>query len=51
MTNELLSFSFEAEQPQRLDKFLVSCLPELSRTRLQSLVRQGLVWVDGRCGV
>ena len=48
MTNELLSFSFEAEQPQRLDKFLVSCLPELSRTRLQSLVRQGLVWVDGR---
>jgi 23S rRNA pseudouridine1911/1915/1917 synthase len=38
---------FEDEQPQRLDKFLVASLPEFSRSRLQSLVKDGLVWVDG----
>jgi 23S rRNA pseudouridine1911/1915/1917 synthase len=40
---------FFAEQPnQRLDKFLVSCLPDFSRSRLQSLIQNGFVWVDGK---
>jgi 23S rRNA pseudouridine1911/1915/1917 synthase len=38
---------FEDEQPQRLDKFLVASLPEFSRSRLQGLVKDGLVLVDG----
>jgi len=32
---------------QRLDRFLVSHLPELSRTRIQSLVQDGFVQVSG----
>ena len=40
-------FIFEAEQPQRLDKFLVGCLPDFSRSRLQALIEEGLVTIDG----
>jgi 23S rRNA pseudouridine1911/1915/1917 synthase len=37
------------EQPaERLDKFLVSRLPEFSRSRLQGLIRDGYVNVNGR---
>jgi 23S rRNA pseudouridine1911/1915/1917 synthase len=32
---------------QRLDRFLASHLPEMSRTRIQALVEQGRVFVDG----
>jgi 23S rRNA pseudouridine1911/1915/1917 synthase len=40
---------FFTEQPnQRLDKFLVTCLPDFSRSRLQSLIQNGFVWVDGK---
>jgi len=42
-----LTFIFEQNQPERLDKFLVTCLPELSRTRIQSLIKDGLVTIDG----
>jgi 23S rRNA pseudouridine1911/1915/1917 synthase len=38
---------FEGEEPQRLDKFLVEKLPEYSRSRLQGLIKDGLVSVDG----
>lgn len=39
---------FEISQPEsRLDLALVAYIPELSRTRLQQLIRQGLVTVDG----
>jgi 23S rRNA pseudouridine1911/1915/1917 synthase len=31
-----------------LDKFLVECLPDLSRSRIQSLIRNGLVLVNGQ---
>jgi len=41
------AFIYEDEQPQRLDKFLVSCLPEFSRSRLQSLISEGFVLVNG----
>jgi 23S rRNA pseudouridine1911/1915/1917 synthase len=39
---------FHASAPGgRLDHFLVECLPEHSRNRLQQLIRQGNVTVDG----
>lgn len=38
---------FTGQPAERLDKFLVSRLPDLSRTRLQSLIKAGLVLVDG----
>lgn len=41
------AFIYEDKQPQRLDKFLVSCLPEFSRSRLQSLISEGYVHVNG----
>jgi len=42
-----LQFLFEDEQPQRLDKFLATGLPELSRSRIQNLIKDGLVTVGG----
>ena len=47
MNDRLVVLSFEQEQPQRLDKFLVANLPEFSRSRLQGLIKDGLVQVDG----
>jgi 23S rRNA pseudouridine1911/1915/1917 synthase len=42
-----LQFQFDSTDSTRLDKFLVSCLPEFSRTRLQGLIRDGFIRVDG----
>lgn len=47
MNERMLTFHFLGESAQRLDKFLVTCLPEFSRTRLQNLIGEGLVQVDG----
>jgi 23S rRNA pseudouridine1911/1915/1917 synthase len=44
---QIFTFTFEDEQNQRLDKFLVVCLPELSRSRIQALIKDGFVTVDG----
>ncbi|MDB6133541.1 MAG: pseudouridine synthase, RluA family [Verrucomicrobiales bacterium] len=33
---------------QRLDRFLCACLPELSRARLQALIKEGAALVNGR---
>ena len=43
---EWVTFVYQDEQPIRLDKYLVTCLPELSRTRIQSLIKDGHVTVD-----
>lgn len=43
-----VEFVFNEDQPERLDKYLVSRLPELSRSRIQALIRDGLVSVNGR---
>ena len=43
----LVVFRYDEEQSQRLDKFLVACLPEYSRSRLQAYIKKGLVTVDG----
>ena len=40
-------FLFEGGGSQRLDKFLVECLPELSWSRIQGLIVDGFVVVDG----
>jgi len=47
VSDRLDIFHFEEPKPQRLDKFLVARLSEFSRTRLQGLIKDGLVTVDG----
>lgn len=42
-----VTFIFDEQQAQRLDKFLVACLPEISRSRIQNLIKESLVTVDG----
>jgi 23S rRNA pseudouridine1911/1915/1917 synthase len=47
-SSEHLQLTVSAEQSgQRLDRFLVSQLPELSRTRIQALMDEGRVQVSG----
>jgi 23S rRNA pseudouridine1911/1915/1917 synthase len=41
------TFVFDQPGAQRLDKYLVTCLPDLSRSRIQSLIEDGFVTVDG----
>ncbi len=38
----------QAESGQRLDRFLPQHLPALSRTRIQTLIRDGIITVNGR---
>jgi 23S rRNA pseudouridine1911/1915/1917 synthase len=40
-------FDFQKNQEERLDHFLVERLPEFSRARLQGLIKDGMVAVDG----
>lgn len=40
-------FEFHKEKEERLDHFLVACLDEFSRSRLQELVKKGYVSVNG----
>src|SRR6266508_2732568 len=47
MSERVLEFSFEKNSGQRLDKFLVEQLPEFSRSRLQDLIAEGVVNVNG----
>ena len=39
--------TYEEESATRLDKYLVEQFPDMSRSRLQTLIRDGLVSVDG----
>ena len=48
MNERLLSFHFDKETPERLDKFLVGQLQEFSRSRIQGLIEDGLVEVNQR---
>lgn len=47
MNDRVVELTFDHVKPQRLDKFLVEQLPEFSRSRLQSLIKDGRVTVDG----
>ncbi len=43
-----MTFYYDKTDEQRLDHFLVEALPEYSRARLQGLIRDGNVQVDGK---
>jgi 23S rRNA pseudouridine1911/1915/1917 synthase len=46
MNERSVVFLYEEKTPNRLDRFLVNCLPEFSRARLQSLIKAGMVTVN-----
>jgi 23S rRNA pseudouridine1911/1915/1917 synthase len=48
VSEEQAVFHYNEPSPIRLDKFLVQNLPEFSRSRLQGLIKDGLVFVDGK---
>ena len=48
MADRIEFFRNTGESPVRLDKFLVNCLPEFSRARLQGLIADGFVLVDSQ---
>lgn len=48
MSDRVLHFHFDRETPERLDRFLVEQLQEFSRSRIQGLILDGFVDVDGR---
>jgi len=41
VTDRIEKFRYEGKKAERLDKFLVTCLPEFSRARLQGLIDDG----------
>jgi 23S rRNA pseudouridine1911/1915/1917 synthase len=43
----VVTLVFEQPQAQRLDHFLVEHLPDLSRSRIQALIKDGMVTVEG----
>ena len=47
MNERVLNFRFDRQTPERLDKFLVGLLQEFSRSRIQSLIADGFVEVNG----
>lgn len=47
MSERILNFRFENETPERLDKFLTGLLQEFSRSRIQGLIADGFVDVNG----
>jgi len=48
LSDQTIVFQFSEEGSIRLDKFLVSRLPEYSRSRLQALIERGSILVDGQ---
>jgi 23S rRNA pseudouridine1911/1915/1917 synthase len=46
MSDRVENFRYSGEQPERLDKFLVTSLPEFSRARLQGLIENGHVLIN-----
>lgn len=47
MSDRVLNFRFDQETPERLDRFLVGQLQEFSRSRIQGLIADGFVEVNG----
>ena len=47
MSDRFEAFVFEDPGKKRLDRFLTECLPEFSRSRIQGLIKDGFVDVDG----
>ncbi len=46
MSDRVERFVYSGGKAERLDKFLVTCLPEFSRARLQGLIEDGFVSVN-----
>ncbi len=51
MSDTCFRYEYLEKDSQRLDKYLVKCLPGMSRTRLQGLIRDGFVTIDGELAV
>jgi len=47
VNDRLVQLTYEQDESIRLDKFLVSHLPEYSRSRLQKFIKNGCVDIDG----
>ena len=47
MNDRVLDFRYDKKTPERLDKFLVEQLQEFSRSRIQGLIANGFVDVNG----
>ncbi len=47
MSSRVLVFQYKDVEEERLDRFLAASAPEYSRARLQALIKQELVLVDG----
>jgi 23S rRNA pseudouridine1911/1915/1917 synthase len=48
VSDRRLFLSFSESAPERLDKYLVNCLPDYSRSRLQGLIKDGFVKVNDK---
>ena len=48
MAEQILTLNYEEEGNERLDHFLTEELPDYSRSRLQSFIKEGRVRVDGK---
>src|SRR5258707_4686065 len=46
-SDQFLTFRFQQLEDERLDKFLVESMPDFSRARLQALIKEGFVDVNG----
>ena len=46
MSEYPIIFEYPYDEPQRLDKFLVACLPDFSRARLQQFIKAGHVLIN-----
>ena len=46
MSERIEKFEYAGDRPERIDKFLVSRLPEFSRARLQGLIEDGFVLIN-----
>ena len=46
MSEEVFTFRFQKPDEERLDHYLVECLPDLSRARLQALIKDGCVLIN-----
>jgi 23S rRNA pseudouridine1911/1915/1917 synthase len=47
LIEQVINITYEEQTASRLDKFLVTCMPDYSRTHLQTLIENGLILVDG----
>lgn len=51
MSDQVRHFLFEGEKGERLDKYLTALMSEHSRSRIQGLIRDGFVFVNGQVAV